>query len=230
MAKWLTSLEQHDASTIYDVAVSVDGYISGPDGDISRFTHKGPVVEDYQARLAGYCVAIMGRHTYEFGYRFGLRPGQTPYPHMKTFVFSQTLDLTLKNEINVVHAPVGPMLQQLRNELHAPLYLCGGGRFAGGASGDGSSRYSSLETSADPPWWWRATLHRSIEFTGFDLPRDQILRQRLPVSGVPCAAAVAVWVASSHGQSISRPKLVLRQHPAQVVLDLVADIRPLQRK
>lgn len=40
-------------SIIYDVAISIDGYISGPDGDISQFASEGPVVEDYMTRLAG---------------------------------------------------------------------------------------------------------------------------------------------------------------------------------
>jgi hypothetical protein len=45
---------------IYDVAVSVDGFISGESGDISKFAHEGPVVNDYANRLATYKTAIMG--------------------------------------------------------------------------------------------------------------------------------------------------------------------------
>lgn len=30
---------------VYDVAVSVDGYISGHSGDVSQFDYEGPVVE-----------------------------------------------------------------------------------------------------------------------------------------------------------------------------------------
>ncbi len=73
----------------------------------------------------------MGRNTYEFGYRFGLQPGQNPYPHMKTLVFSATLDVPDDAEIDVVRTPVEPALHSLRQELKAPIYLCGGGRFAG---------------------------------------------------------------------------------------------------
>ncbi|MFV2054116.1 hypothetical protein [Aliiroseovarius sp. YM-037] len=47
-------------SIIYDVAVSIDGYISGPDGDIEKFPHQGQVVEDYFARMETYACAIMG--------------------------------------------------------------------------------------------------------------------------------------------------------------------------
>jgi len=63
---------------IYDVAVSIDGYIAGPGGDIAGFAFEGPVVEDYAARLKTYGTAIMGRGTYEFGYRYGMEPGQNP--------------------------------------------------------------------------------------------------------------------------------------------------------
>ena len=118
-------------SIIYDVAVSVDGYISGPDGDISRFAHEGPVVADYQARLAQYGVAIMGRHTYEFGYRFGLEPGQNPYPNMETVVFSQRIDLPADSDVRTIRSSALPALQELIANGDAPIYLCGGGRFAG---------------------------------------------------------------------------------------------------
>ncbi|MCY6381732.1 dihydrofolate reductase family protein [Hoeflea prorocentri] len=118
-------------SIIYDVAVSVDGYISGPDGDISGFAHEGAVVDDYQARLATYGIAIMGRHTYEFGYRFGLTPGQNPYPHMDTIVFSQSIALPADGDVRVIDGPVGPALQELIERSDTPIYLCGGGAFAG---------------------------------------------------------------------------------------------------
>ncbi len=36
---------------IYDVAVSIDGYISVPDGEVSGFAHEGAVVDDCHARL-----------------------------------------------------------------------------------------------------------------------------------------------------------------------------------
>jgi len=88
-------------SIIYDVAVSIDGCIAGPDGDISAFAEGGPVVEDYQARLRTYSCAIMGRATYEFGYRFGLAPGANPYPHMDCYVFSRTLEVPAGSDVHV---------------------------------------------------------------------------------------------------------------------------------
>ncbi|SNS57967.1 dihydrofolate reductase family protein [Antarctobacter heliothermus] len=116
---------------VYDVAVSVDGFISGPDGDISNFAQDGQVVEDYRARLAGYSVAIMGRKTYEFGYRFGMTPGQNPYSHMRTIVFSKSLDLPEESEVEVRRTCDLAVLKTLKTTSDGPVYLCGGGDFAG---------------------------------------------------------------------------------------------------
>ena len=116
---------------IYDVAVSADGFIAGRSGDVSKFPASGPVVDDYFARLKTYSCAIMGRATYEFGYRFGLKPGANPYPHMTCVVFSRGIDLPADSEVEVVRQGAEAHVGQLRTRCDGPLYLCGGGRFAG---------------------------------------------------------------------------------------------------
>lgn len=116
---------------IYDVAVSIDGYISGSDGDISQFASEGAVVDDYYARLAGYSVAIMGRNTYEFGYRFGLKPGANPYRRMKTLVFSSGIELPGASDVKIVRKLERSLLVDLKKSAAGPIYLCGGGDFAG---------------------------------------------------------------------------------------------------
>ena len=103
----------------------------GPDGDISKFAQEGPVVEDYVTRLATYAVAIMGRSTYEFGYRFGMKPGENPYQHMETYVFSKTLDCPPDSDIAIVKGPIGQVLSDLKSSSSGAIYLCGGGEFAG---------------------------------------------------------------------------------------------------
>ncbi|MBI1493630.1 dihydrofolate reductase family protein [Halocynthiibacter styelae] len=116
---------------IYDVAVSLDGFISGPGGDVSKFVHDGPVAEDYAARLCGYSVALMGRKTYEFGYDFGLIPGQNPYPGMESYVFSQSLQVPDACQISVVSDDWDLKIRELKASSPGPVYLCGGGAFAG---------------------------------------------------------------------------------------------------
>jgi len=116
---------------IYDVAVSLDGFISGLSGDISKFAHEGPVVDDYSMRLGTYRTAIMGRKTYEFGYEFGLEPGQNPYQNMKTIVFSSSLQVPEGAGISVRKQPTPADIRQVARESAGPVYLCGGGDFAG---------------------------------------------------------------------------------------------------
>ena len=116
---------------IYDVAVSIDGYIAGPEGDISQFPESGDIVEAYLARLSGYAVAIMGRHTYEFGYRYGLKPGENPYSAMTTWVFSRSLVLPCASEVTVQRALNVELISTLKATADGPIYLCGGGEFAG---------------------------------------------------------------------------------------------------
>jgi dihydrofolate reductase len=116
---------------IYDVAVSLDGFIAGPRGDVSQFAHDGPVVEDYHSRMAGYDTAIMGRASYEFAYQFGLQPGQNPYPHMKTHVFSATMDVPDCADIHVERSLTPDAIAGIKQSAQGPIYLCGGGAFAG---------------------------------------------------------------------------------------------------
>lgn len=118
-------------SIIYDVAVSADGFIAGPNADISKFPPDGPVVDDYFARLQTYACAIMGRATYEFGYDYGLTPGANPYPHMSCVIFSGTLSLPEPSEVEVVCEGAAERIATLRAESTGPIYLCGGGAFAG---------------------------------------------------------------------------------------------------
>ena len=78
---------------VYYVATSLDGYISGPKGDISGFngTAESDGIIKYFADLKNFDTVIMGRNTYEFGYKFGLKPGERAYPHMEHLIFSNSL-------------------------------------------------------------------------------------------------------------------------------------------
>ena len=116
---------------IYDVAVSLDGFIAGPSGDISKFAQDGPVVEDYLSRLTGYATAIMGRATYEFGYSYGLNPGENPYPDMDTVVFSNSLSLPKERAVTLQSRFDPAWFEALKQRSEGPIYLCGGGVLAG---------------------------------------------------------------------------------------------------
>ncbi len=116
---------------VYDVAVSLDGYIAGPGDDISAFPAEGDHVAAYLDRLASYGTVIMGRRTHEFGYCFGLQPGARASPHMDHHVFPQSPVLPEGSDVAVVRDGWRDYVLSLRSGTGSSIYLCGGGAFAG---------------------------------------------------------------------------------------------------
>ncbi|SNS80554.1 Dihydrofolate reductase [Ekhidna lutea] len=116
---------------VYYVATSLDGYIAGENDDVSMFAVGGEGVEQYMYDLQSFDTVIMGRRTYEFGYRFGLEPGQPAYPHMDHFIYSSSLCFDNANDQVKVVPPDLNHLEALKKECGSEIYLCGGGNFAG---------------------------------------------------------------------------------------------------
>ena len=116
---------------VYYVASSLDGFISGPNGDISGFVQGGAGVSKYLSDLQLFDTVIMGRNTYEFGYKFGLVPGQRAYPNMDHYIFSNSMKI--ENVVEGVHVcePNLDTIRGLKSGTGSPIYLCGGGEFAG---------------------------------------------------------------------------------------------------
>ena len=116
---------------VYYVATSIDGYIAKRDHSIEGFVGDGDAVDQYLNDLQIFDTVIMGRRTYEFGYNYGLVPGEPPYNHMKNYIFSDTLRFE-NNHPNVIVCPRDlKLVQQLKIEEGTDIYLCGGGDFAG---------------------------------------------------------------------------------------------------
>lgn len=116
---------------VYYVASSIDAYISGMNDDVSGFAGKGNGVDKYLTDLTHFDTVIMGRKTYEFGYRYGLQPGQPAYPHMKHYVFSDNLQFKNTDPKVQVKAMDLNEIEQIQNQEGTDIYLCGGGQFAG---------------------------------------------------------------------------------------------------
>jgi len=116
---------------VYYVATSIDGYIAGPEDDVSKFFETGKGVDHYLEDLKAFRTVIMGRTTYEFGYQFGLIPGQPAYPHMQHYIFSETLVIE-KCAPNVhIEKPSLKRIEDILKASNTDVYLCGGGHFAG---------------------------------------------------------------------------------------------------
>ena len=116
---------------IYYVATSIDGLISGPNDDISGFVQKSSGLDKYISDLKAFDTVIMGRKTYEFGYKFGLKPGEPAYPHMNHYIFSKTLKFENPNaNVQVCNFEL-KNIKNLKDQEGTDIYLCGGGEFAG---------------------------------------------------------------------------------------------------
>ena len=115
----------------YYVAISLDGYISGENGDISGFVAGGNGVQQYLDDLKDYQTVIMGRNTYEFGYQYGMKPGDLAYPHMDHFIFSETLSFEKVYDKLSIKPVDLEEIKTIRAKSKTDVYLCGGGLFAG---------------------------------------------------------------------------------------------------
>jgi dihydrofolate reductase len=117
---------------VYDVAMTLDGFIAHEDGSTGGFL-EGEHVPDYLARVASYDAVVMGRKTYEYGYPFGVVPGQRAplYRHMRHLVFSRSLRFGPDAQVEVVGRDEAACVEGLKAEGGTDIYLCGGGAFAG---------------------------------------------------------------------------------------------------
>ncbi|GAB3512075.1 dihydrofolate reductase family protein [Spirosoma knui] len=119
---------------IYHVGVTLDNFIGHEDGSASEgFINDGEHVTEYQQSLLDYDTVIMGKATYEYGYQFGLQPGQPAYPHMKHYIFSKTIQVetAFGDQVEVVRENEVEFIKQLKSSEGTSIYLCGGSKFAG---------------------------------------------------------------------------------------------------
>ncbi|WP_067571720.1 dihydrofolate reductase family protein [Nocardia acidivorans] len=133
---------------VYYVAVSLDGYIAGPQGEFDFYpmcddmtawsnqeypetvpthlrAHFGMAVD---APNKSFDTVLMGRGTYEPGLAVG---ASSPYNHLKQFVFSSTLAPVDNPQVEIVDTdPVG-LVRDLKSQPGLDIWLCGGGNLAG---------------------------------------------------------------------------------------------------
>ncbi len=119
------------ARIIYYVASSLDGYIAGPEDDISYFATGGNGVDQYLSDLQNFKTVIMGRRTYEFGYKYGIEPGQPAYAHMEHYIFSDSIKIEkLADSVHIESKSID-RIKEIKETSETDVYLCGGGLFAG---------------------------------------------------------------------------------------------------
>jgi dihydrofolate reductase len=118
---------------IYHVATSADHFIADPNGkvDPNTFLFEGDHVPDFLSAIQQYDAVLMGGKTYEWGFQYGLEPGEPGYKGIKHYVFSKTMDFESNEEVELVKSNAIEFIKNLKRAKDQKIWLCGGGQLAG---------------------------------------------------------------------------------------------------
>lgn len=133
----------------YYVAVSIDGFIAGPEGEFDFY----PTTEAYAASMNAaypdvvpshireqvdladvpnkhFDTVVMGRGAYDPALKEGFT---SPFGHLRQYVFSRSLTESPDPEVTVVATDPLEKVRELKAEegLRLGIFLCGGGQLAG---------------------------------------------------------------------------------------------------
>ena len=114
-------MEKSERRIRYSVAMSLDGFIAGPNGEIDWIIMDPDI--DFNAIYAQFDTILVGRRTFEPM----VKAGQPTIPGMKTFVFSTTLRQEDYPDVTVVSEKIEQTVATLRAESGKDIWLFGGG-------------------------------------------------------------------------------------------------------
>jgi dihydrofolate reductase len=105
----------------YRVAMSLDGYIAGPQGEFDWIISDPEI--DFGEVFAAFDTLLVGRGTFEFM----VKHGQAAVPGMKIMVFSRTLPQSDFRDVTIVPGKEEETVTALRARPGKDIWLFGGG-------------------------------------------------------------------------------------------------------
>ncbi|MDQ6597727.1 dihydrofolate reductase [Bacillus salipaludis] len=121
------------AKLIYHIAITLDNFIADLNGvaDDSIFLNQGDHFTDFISDIQQYDAVLMGGKTYEYGFQFGLKPGEPSPYKLKHYIFSNTMQFESNDEVKLIKNNAVSFIQDLKMKEDGKLWLCGGGKLAG---------------------------------------------------------------------------------------------------
>lgn len=106
----------------YQVAVSLDGFIAGPNGEADWIVMDPSI--DFGALFAEFDTLVMGRKTHEAMARHG---EPAAMPGVEVFVFSRTLPASSRQGLHIVNDDPREVVAALKARPGRDIWLFGGG-------------------------------------------------------------------------------------------------------
>lgn len=115
-------------SVRFGVAVSLDGYIAGPDGALDWLIWSDDAAALAKAHWQGFDTVLLGRKTYEVAARSGQADGDPG--GIRSFLFSRTLKQSPSPHARLVGDDAVGFVRSLKAEAGQDILLMGGGELA----------------------------------------------------------------------------------------------------